>query len=84
MDEVDEVGERGPAATPLSTESTSSRGSTPSTTRPDEAAANAALVLINVASALLARQINSLALAFESQGGFTERLYNVRRGRRDG
>lgn len=72
----------------LSTESTLSTRSTPSNHPPglrrDEAAANAALILINVANALLARQINSLALAFESQGGFTERLYNVRRNRRDG
>ncbi len=77
-------GQRHSALSTESNLSTSSTSTTPSTTRPDEAAANAALVLINVASTLLARQINSLALAFESQGGFTERLYNVRRGRRDG
>ena len=47
-----------------------------------ELAANAALVLIGVASALLGRQIAALAKAFESEGGFTERLYRVRSGRR--
>jgi len=46
-----------------------------------EAAANAALVLINVATALLGRQVESLARAFEAHGGFTERLYHIRRGR---
>ena len=41
-------------------------------------AANAALVLIGVACALLDRQIASLASAFEEEGGFTERLHRVR------
>ena len=45
-------------------------------------AANAALVLINVASALLGRQVESLAGAFEQEGGFTERLYRTRTERR--
>ena len=45
-----------------------------------EISANAALVLIGVTCALLSRQVDSLARAFETQGGFTERLYNVRRG----
>ena len=40
--------------------------------------ANAALVLIGVASSLLARQIDAQAVAFETEGGFTERLYRVR------
>lgn len=44
----------------------------------DEISANAVLVLIGVASSLLDRQINSLAKAFEKEGGFTERLYRVR------
>lgn len=48
------------------------------------AAANAALVLIGVAVALLNRQIGSLAAAFGEEGGFTERLYRTRRQRRDG
>jgi four helix bundle suffix protein len=43
-----------------------------------EFAANAALVLINVASILLGRQVATLAEAFESEGGFTERLYRTR------
>jgi four helix bundle suffix protein len=37
--------------------------------------------LIGVTNSLLGRQINSLALAFEANGGFTERLYKTRRGR---
>jgi four helix bundle suffix protein len=45
-------------------------------------AANAALVLIGVASSLLARQIDAQAAAFENEGGFTERLYRVRTRRR--
>ncbi len=44
----------------------------------DELAANAALVLIGVASALLKKQIDTLAQNFASEGGFTERLYKVR------
>ena len=47
-----------------------------------EIAANAALVLIGVAVALLDRQIEVQAQAFEDEGGFTERLYRFRRGRR--
>ena len=43
-----------------------------------ELAANAALVLIGVACALLDRQIAAQAAAFEREGGFTERLYRVR------
>lgn len=62
-------GGRRPATNP-STQSTRS-------TYP-EIAANAALVLINVATALLDRQISSQAAAFEQEGGFTERLYRVR------
>ncbi len=40
--------------------------------------ANAALVLIGVASSLLDRQLNSQAAAFEKEGGFTERMYRIR------
>lgn len=47
-----------------------------------EIAANAAHVLIGVACALLDRQIERLAADFEREGGFTERLYRVRSGRR--
>jgi four helix bundle suffix protein len=43
-----------------------------------ELAANAALVLIGVACALLDRQLAAQAAAFEREGGFTERLYRVR------
>jgi four helix bundle suffix protein len=54
--------------------------STPSTY--PEIAANAALVLIIVAVSLLDRQLSAQAAAFEKEGGFTERLYRVRRERR--
>lgn len=47
-----------------------------------EIAANAAHVLAGVACALLDRQIQRLAADFEREGGFTERLYRVRRRRR--
>lgn len=49
-----------------------------------ELAANAALVLIGVACALLDRQIAAQAAAFSEQGGFTERMYRVRSSRRAG
>ena len=60
--------------------STESSKSSPSTY--PEIAANAALVLIAVACALLDRQIKAQAEAFEKDGGFTERLYRVRQQRR--
>jgi four helix bundle suffix protein len=47
-----------------------------------EIVANAALVLIIVAVSLLDRQLSAQAAAFEKEGGFTERLYRVRRERR--
>jgi len=47
-----------------------------------ELSANAALVLIGVASALLNRQVAAQAAAFEQEGGFTERLYRTRQARR--
>ena len=62
--------------------SMASISSIPSTYR--EIAANAALVLIGVAVALLDRQIAAQAQAFENEGGFTERLYRVRQARRRG
>lgn len=46
--------------------------------------ANAALSLPNLCCRLLDRQIAAQAEAFERQGGFTERLYRVRKARRDG
>jgi four helix bundle suffix protein len=61
------------------TQSTRSTASTPPTY--SEIAANGALVLINVACALLDRQIVSLAMAFEEDGGFSERMYRTRTGR---
>lgn len=62
---------------PLSTQSTKSTQSTY-----PEIAANAALVLIAVACGLLDRQLSALAAAFEREGGFTERLYRVRKSAR--
>ena len=47
-----------------------------------EIAANAALILIGVACALLDRQIEAQAAAFTEEGGFTERLYRIRTERR--
>lgn len=49
-----------------------------------EIAANAALVLIGVACALLDRQLAAQARAFEAEGGFTERLHRVRSQHRRG
>jgi four helix bundle suffix protein len=60
--------------------STSSTKSTVSTF--PEIAANAALVLLAVACSLLDRQLAAQAAAFETEGGFTERLYRVRSGKR--
>jgi len=67
------------ARSAMSAESASSAFST----RP-EIAANAALALIAVATALLDRQLAAQATAFEKEGGFTERLHRVRTARRDG
>jgi four helix bundle suffix protein len=47
-----------------------------------ELAANAALVLLAVACSLLDRQLAAQASAFETEGGFTERLYRVRSANR--
>ena len=68
-----------------STESIESTLSTPSTppTYP-EITANGALTLLAVATALLDRQIAAQANAFENEGGFTERLYRIRRNKRSG
>lgn len=48
-----------------------------------ELSANAALVLIAVACSLLDRQIAAQAAKFEQEGGFTERLYRIRRAARE-
>ncbi|MBN1568078.1 MAG: four helix bundle protein [Acidobacteria bacterium] len=63
---------------------TASIGSTSSTlsTIYLEFSANAALVLIAVACSLLDRQVARLAHDFETEGGFTERLYRVRSSQR--
>ena len=47
-----------------------------------ELAANAALVLLAVSCSLLDRQLAAQAKAFETEGGFTERLYRVRSEKR--
>ena len=47
-----------------------------------ELAANAALVLIGVACALLDRQLQAQAKAFTEEGGFSEHLCRVRSERR--
>jgi len=47
-----------------------------------ELSANAALTLLAVACPLLDRQVERLAKDFESEGGFTERLYKVRSAKR--
>jgi four helix bundle suffix protein len=54
----------------------------PSTPAFPEVAANAALVLLAVACSLLDRQLAAQAKAFETEGGFTERLYRVRSEKR--
>jgi four helix bundle suffix protein len=46
--------------------------------------ANAALSLLNLCCYLLDRQLAALAQAFETEGGFTERLYRVRSKKRRG
>lgn len=45
-------------------------------------AANGALSLLNVCVPLVGRQLDAQAAAFESEGGFTERLYKTRQARR--
>ncbi len=67
-------GQSGPSGQNLSTPSTPS-------TYP-EIAANAALVLLAVACSLLDHQLAAQAKAFETEGGFTERLYRVRSEKR--
>ncbi len=64
----------------------SEHASTPSTQSPNrypELSANAVLVLLAVTCALLDRQVERLAQDFENQGDFTERLYRVRKAKRD-
>lgn len=73
-------GQSGPRGQNQSTASIVSTKSTPSNF--PELAANAALVLLAVACSLLDRQISAQAKAFETEGGFTERLYRVRSEKR--
>ncbi|HVU17050.1 MAG TPA: four helix bundle suffix domain-containing protein [Candidatus Didemnitutus sp.] len=79
-------GQRYPATADGTQEGAGSIRSMPSTrsieVRYSAIAANAAHVLVGVACALLDRQIERLAADFERDGGFTERLYRVRSGRR--
>jgi four helix bundle suffix protein len=46
-------------------------------------AANGILSLLNLVCYLLDRQVQRLASDFENEGGFTEKLYRVRKNRRD-
>lgn len=62
--------------------STTSTRSTLSTRTYPEMSANAALVLLAVACSLLDRQVAQLAENFENDGGFSERLYRVRKQKR--
>lgn len=62
--------------------STTSTRSTLSTRTYPEISANAALVLLTVACSLLDRQVAQLAENFENDGGFSERLYRVRKQKR--
>ena len=85
--QIGPTGLSGPKQNPAPTSSSSmssksimSSRSSPSTY--PEIAANAALVLITVACSLLDRQLASLAATFEREGGFTERLYRVRKNAR--
>jgi four helix bundle suffix protein len=70
-------GQSGPHGQKPSTSSTKSTQSTY-----PELAANAALVLLAVSCSLLDRQLAAQAKAFETEGGFTERLYRVRSEKR--
>lgn len=66
----------------VSTKSTKFTKTALSTKVYPELAANAVLVLLAVACSLLDRQMARLAEEFESKGGFTERLYRVRKQKR--
>jgi len=76
-------GQLGQATTPMM--ATVSNPSIPSIAGPSfypETTANAVLVLIGVACSLLNRQVERLAKDFETEGGFTERLYQIRSAKR--
>ena len=48
-----------------------------------EYSANAALVLINLSCYFLDKQVAKLATEFKEEGGFSERLYKVRKEERE-
>ena len=79
---VVEIAKPGGQDRPGSDTSIPSTSSTLSTKLYPELSANAALVLLAVACALLDRQVARLAAEFENEGGFTERLYRVRTAKR--
>jgi four helix bundle suffix protein len=58
------------------------KGSYEIATSSSEEAANTLICLINQASYLLHRQLQSLEQKFLDEGGFTERMYNQRQARR--
>lgn len=89
--EVHQGGQSGQSGQTEPRSSTESTTSTPSTTSTEytpkpptygEITANGALALITVACFLLDRQIAAQAAAFETDGGFTERLYRNRKASR--
>ncbi|NLX19832.1 MAG: four helix bundle protein [Desulfobulbus sp.] len=79
---VIEVAKSGSQSDQDSNMSMTSTKSTLFTKQYPELSANAVLTLLTVACALLDRQVSRLATDFESQGGFTERLYRVRTAKR--
>ena len=76
-------GQNGPDGRPLNPDlSIASMSSMMSIASFAEIAANEAHALAGVACVLLDRQVSRLAADFETDGGFTERLYQVRSARR--
>jgi four helix bundle suffix protein len=51
---------------------------------PPEVAANTMLCLVHQANYLLDQQLRQLERKFQEEGGFTERLYRIRRQARGG
>lgn len=51
-------------------------------TRPPETIANIAIILINQADYLLFRQLQALSEKFLEEGGFSEKMNRLRKGRR--
>ena len=64
------------------TSSVSVRGGPSQSVSSSTLVANAALSLLNLCCYLLDRQLEAQAQAFETEGGFTERLYRIRNKRR--